>query len=246
MIISKPGRGFDPRYISNLKIYLDCHDPAANGTLPSNNTAIATLTDKSGLGNTFLQATGAAQPIYKTGILNGCGVLRFDGASNFMSCANSANNTYSTNGDVSVFSICMTTTTPTVFDQFIMAKGGFPNGGWGAYNSLASPNAFGYVSTNVAQYTSTNSFVNNTFTIYSAVYANNSSITFYKNGNFASQDSMASANSVANANALTLGVDMGGVRLWPGDMRMILVYYKALNNSELSAVHGWLKSIAGI
>lgn len=45
----------------------------------SDGDAISSWTDFSGLGNHAVQATGANQPIYKTNIINGHPVLRFDG-----------------------------------------------------------------------------------------------------------------------------------------------------------------------
>ena len=46
----------------------------------SDGATVATLTDMSGLGN---HATAAGIPIYKTGVLNGQPVLRFNGACSF-------------------------------------------------------------------------------------------------------------------------------------------------------------------
>jgi hypothetical protein len=49
--------------------------------------------DSSGNANHAAQVTGANQPLYKTGILNGLPVVRFDGTDDFMTVAGITNNT---------------------------------------------------------------------------------------------------------------------------------------------------------
>lgn len=46
----------------------------------SDNASITTITDYSGLGHDLTNATSGERPIYKTGILNGMGIARFDGS----------------------------------------------------------------------------------------------------------------------------------------------------------------------
>jgi hypothetical protein len=48
------------------------------------NTAISTWSDLSGSSNDATQATGSFQPVYRTGILGGNGVVRFDGTNDFL------------------------------------------------------------------------------------------------------------------------------------------------------------------
>jgi|688.fasta_scaffold676489_2 hypothetical protein len=50
----------------------------------SDNTAISTWSDRSGSANDVTQATGANQPVYRTGVLGGNGVVRFDGSNDFL------------------------------------------------------------------------------------------------------------------------------------------------------------------
>ena len=75
---------FNPLQIGGLKLWLDATDPAANGTQPSNASAISSWVDKSGSGNTVTQGTGASQPTYRTNVLNGKPVVRFDGTNDLM------------------------------------------------------------------------------------------------------------------------------------------------------------------
>jgi len=50
----------------------------------SDNAAISTWSDLSGSSNNATQATGSLQPLYRTGILGGNGVVRFDGVNDFL------------------------------------------------------------------------------------------------------------------------------------------------------------------
>lgn len=73
--------GFSPDTISGLKLWLK-----ADALVLSDNDAVASWTDSSGLGNHAVQATEAAKPTYKTAIQNGKPVVRFDGTDDFMAC----------------------------------------------------------------------------------------------------------------------------------------------------------------
>lgn len=70
---------FSPDSLSGLKLWLKADALALN-----DNDAVASWTDSSGLGNHAVQATEAAKPTYKTAIVNGKPVLRFDGTDDFM------------------------------------------------------------------------------------------------------------------------------------------------------------------
>lgn len=72
--------GGDPRTIPNLVTLLD----AQMQTGYANLAAIPSLTDFSNNGNSFSQATAANQPTYRTAIINGLPVFRFDGSNDFM------------------------------------------------------------------------------------------------------------------------------------------------------------------
>ena len=65
-----------PPVTTGLKLHLD----ASQLTGLSDNATVTTWTDMSGLGN---HATAAGTPIYKTGVLNGKPVIRFNSNSSF-------------------------------------------------------------------------------------------------------------------------------------------------------------------
>lgn len=54
----------------------------------SDGDAVETWTDQSGLGNNLTQATAGNKPIYKTAILNGHPIIRFDGTDDHFTLAN--------------------------------------------------------------------------------------------------------------------------------------------------------------
>lgn len=69
----------NPANISGLKVWLK-----ADSLALSDNDPVATWTDSSGNGNNATQPTGTNQPLFKTAIINGEAVVRFDGSDNWM------------------------------------------------------------------------------------------------------------------------------------------------------------------
>ena len=75
---------FSPIPLANLALWLKAD--AITGLV--NNDPVATWVDSSGTSNNATQGTGANQPIYKTGILNGLPIARFDGSNDGMVTTN--------------------------------------------------------------------------------------------------------------------------------------------------------------
>lgn len=75
-----PNLPFSPTKIAGCQLWLKANIIAA-----SNNDPISSWADSSGNGNTFSQATGGNQPLYKTSIINGLPTVLFDGTDDFMS-----------------------------------------------------------------------------------------------------------------------------------------------------------------
>lgn len=73
--------GFSPESITGLKLWLK-----ADALALSDNDAVASWTDSSGLGNHAVQATEAKKPTFKTAIQNGKPVIRFDGTDDHVAC----------------------------------------------------------------------------------------------------------------------------------------------------------------
>lgn len=77
------GSAFSPADVPGLYQWLD-----ASQLSLSDNDAVSSWTDESGNGRHATQGTGANQPTFKTGIVNGLSVIRFDGTNDFLSLGN--------------------------------------------------------------------------------------------------------------------------------------------------------------
>lgn len=75
------GGGVTPRQFLGLKLWLDAS--TISGLVDSD--PVTTWTDLSGNGNDATQSTAAAKPTYKTNIINGRPVVRFDGVDDYLS-----------------------------------------------------------------------------------------------------------------------------------------------------------------
>lgn len=71
-----------PRRLTGLKLWLG----ASQITGLADGDPVATWPDLSGQANHATQATGSKRPTYKTGIINGLPVVRFDGVDDFLAC----------------------------------------------------------------------------------------------------------------------------------------------------------------
>src|SRR5262245_19031906 len=74
------GIGFSPSVLPGLKAWYDATTIAGL----SDGSAVAQWNDISGNANHLTQATGSKQPLYKTGIVKGLPIVRFDGVDDFL------------------------------------------------------------------------------------------------------------------------------------------------------------------
>ena len=79
---SGPGAPFAPTDIAGLLLWLK-----ADALALSDGAAVSSWTDSSGNGRHFTQATGTRQPLYKSGIIGGKPVVRFDGTDDLLTHA---------------------------------------------------------------------------------------------------------------------------------------------------------------
>jgi hypothetical protein len=89
----------------------------AGTTLAANTQTVRQWNDQSGNGRHFSQATGANRPAYRTSIVNGKSVLRFDGAASFMSLAAA----FAPTGSFSIIAVLATSSTA---DQMFLSGTG--------------------------------------------------------------------------------------------------------------------------
>jgi hypothetical protein len=76
------GAGFTPASIADLAGWY-----RADALALANNAPVASWADGSGTGNLLSQGTGVSQPLFKTNIVNGKPVVRFDGANDWLEYA---------------------------------------------------------------------------------------------------------------------------------------------------------------
>ena len=74
-----PAASFAPDNIASLECWLDASQLGL-----ADNTPVASWTDMSGKGRHFVQATGASQPLVKTGVANSNPAVRFDGINDYL------------------------------------------------------------------------------------------------------------------------------------------------------------------
>lgn len=66
--------------IGGLQVWLD----AADSSTVTIATGVSSWRDKSGTGNTVVQATGALQPTYESAVQNGLNIVRFNGTTQYL------------------------------------------------------------------------------------------------------------------------------------------------------------------
>lgn len=223
-------------------IWLDGNDIFGDGTKPSNGASVSSWVDKSGKKNNFSQSTGGIQPTYTLNSRGILGAVNFNGSSQYMRCLNSSDNIFSNNGDITVFSVCLTTNAST---NHIIAKGSFPSGGWAAY---CNPSGyFSFVATNVVQLEdSSTTFTPNSYQIYNATFNSSAgSAAFSKNGGAVSTVTGATG-SVGNSQTITLGTDNALARFWSGPLGEVIVYSRALTATEVTLINRYLQNKWGL
>jgi hypothetical protein len=80
--VYKSGAGFNPDSVTGLKLWFK-----ADSIVAADDDPVGTWTDSSTSAKNLTQATGSKQPLYKTAVLNGKPVVRFDGTDDTMATA---------------------------------------------------------------------------------------------------------------------------------------------------------------
>jgi hypothetical protein len=191
--------------------------------------AVATWTDSSGLANDAAQATGANQPLYKTNILNGLPVIRFDGTNDFMSVAGITNNTATR----TLFFVAKATVAISV-DRAVWALS--PTSLVAARNADAQWLYYGN-SVDAAVLIggdATAAFANIACRINSVT-----SLDMYRDAGTATN--LDPEDTFSGAAALTIGASSGGgAGWWPGDIAEMIVFNAALSDANRQAMTDYL------
>lgn len=191
----------------------------------SDNDPVALWEDESGNGYDATQTNVARKPTYKTNIINGYPVVRFDGIFNRLDLTN-----LPSSSDRTVFAVCNRTGKDNMFNV-VFASGASESiamvlqyGGsdlWGAFTDAANP---------------AGSNSSSTFDVFAMTKAS-SALSFYKNG---SADGTATGGSGVFSSS-HIGNDQFESAL-QGDIAELIVYSSALTSPQIAQNNAFLAS----
>lgn len=214
---------FSPSDISGLKLWLK-----ADSLSLSDNDPVATWTDSSGLGNSATQATSGSRPTYKTGIVNGKPVVRFDGVDDSLA---------GTHGAIAI--------PYTIF--IVMQATGNGSGNQRGYGN-ASNMLLGPYGGNWQMYS--NGFVADGAVALSAWKVLMGKVeasplkTLGVNG---SDTTSASAGINLNSSySVGVGAGFGLTEFVTGDIAEVIVYDVALDAGQIASIEGYMSSKYGV
>lgn len=237
-----------PKSISGLNLWMK-----ADSLNLSDGASVGTWTDSSSNAFTTTQSSISMQPIFKTNILNGKPVVRFD----------SASTQYLNMGTI-------LTKAPnfTVFSVFNSVNAGVVQGVFGSFTCCANGNAWAtfelsrtqanglgsYIGdgTNGARALSGAVLADNTFYYADTVYtAGSVSPIMYINGNIQTittpNTGVAPTTNVGADSPFSIGRwGNYNAEYFKGDLAEIIIYNRALSESERKRVEGYLKAKYGL
>ena len=197
--------------------------------------AISSWADKSGSGNSPVQATGANQPVNTANQINGLPALVFDGANDYLTIAALAG------GNL---------TTSTMFFLAKRAVSGVGSAGVYLADGVDSTNRQAILSNNVAQLlwsyaggaVNTTTVADNLVHVHCCTFAGNSSSAYYlDNTNIGTSD--IGSNQLAG---LTIGARYNNVQTFNGAIGEVIIYNRALSTTEISSLYKYFKNKWGL
>ena len=229
-----------PTDISGCQLWLD----ATQITGLSDGATVASWPDKSGNGYNATQETGANKPLYKTNVLNGKPVLRFDGTDDYLSCGDVLD---LGSNSMTLFVVWKTNTLSAT--QGVVGKSyyGDKSGRYGVYLDLtltgmsfmAQLKGTPAVSTRDWCYYSfsNSSYLTSCQKIDNTAYAN----TGYENGVQKCSASIGSAYGGADTtDSYLVGCYQGPHQFLNGDIAEVLQYNSALSDTDRQKVEAYL------
>ncbi len=202
---------------------------------------VSAWADFSGNSNDFAQVAGADQPLYKTAIINGKPVIRFDGTSDFIT----GPSIISGNIGRTIFILSKMTSSTGSFDGLLMNLDYPQTGGSGTTYSITPE---------VAVRVNGNRVFNENFgttdfrllTIRNAAGANVTAVEAYLEGVSLSQASASSAVINTGINGTSLGWSDHVTDYFDGDMAEVIIYNNELNNTQRIIVENYLGTKYGL
>lgn len=216
--------GFNPLSISGLNLWL----AADRITGLADGAAVASWADSSGNTRTQSQGTGANQPLYKTNILNGRPVVRFDGTNDSLSGAMA---------DMAAHTMIAVVKQASGHAAAHQGLFRLTDGAASAskVNLFARRNAagnfFAHWNTTDAWKESDLSLTYDTFYVLTWKYTEASSVSLYANG--ATRLNAASvASAIAAYSLLIIGSTTSGAEFFTGDIAELYLYGSALSDAN--------------
>jgi hypothetical protein len=241
--------GLDPKTISGLVVWYDFtdatylfEDTARTDVVDVDGDSIAGVTDKSGRGFHLQQGTAGARPLYKTAIINGKSVVRFDGTDDYLLGFNTPLGSVVNGVDYTVFVVgrCVGIATADVLFALhsstdadpIKAQIGFI--GTGAFAvEYRKDDGTGLVQTGTVDSD------DGVFRVYEAQETAGIQRVF-RNGTLDATSSALGAGAVT-VSRFALGVqNIGGPGFLNGDIAEVLLYNRALTDMERRVIEQYL------
>jgi len=219
--------------------------------------SVSRVNDKSGNGKNLIAGNA---PVYKTGVANNRGILRFNGSSSYLS-----NSSFPyANTSWSAFIVCRTTSTAsslqTALTVFPATNSSAPNDDYfnlSLQDTTSSPanDRFNYGGTNTA---ATSAATRNAFIVYgmsassgvSALTVNGTSVATGTATDTGKSNSGIitdiPARLILNVGAFVRPANSGGIGFWPGDMCEIAWYSSDISSGDKASLVAWLKNKWGI
>lgn len=217
------GAPFVPTSIAGLAAWYD----ADAMPVVADGAALSQWDDESGNARHVTQATGANQPTYRTAVLNGKPVLRFDGSTDYMDVAFTALAQPNT-----IFLVAKSTGAVTNRQAFDSQRGGIDT----ARNTLyASGGGFWAMYGGGAEVVSSTS-VDAAAVQITGLFNGGSSVLRRDGAQIASGNS-----GTQGCGGIRVGSYNGSSNFWSGDVAEILVYNAALSSTDRDSVEAYLR-----
>jgi hypothetical protein len=194
----------------------------------SDNDPVATWTDSSGSGNDFAQATSGFRPTYKTGILNGKAVVRFDGSDDVLTHAALGLSA------ATVFVVF----TANDSDYVVLSTDNGVNNGYWRWTGDGNGYFDLYRASRINTYPST---MPTAASQYLTLISSASTYEVFRGG----VGDGAQAASFADG-ALSLGQRADGTVQFAGDVAEVIIFNRAVNSTERGDVESYLATKYGL
>lgn len=223
-------RSFTPTQVANNVLWLDASD---SNTITERGGAVSQWDDKSGEGNN-IPVTGTQRPTTGVDTINGKNVLTFDGVNNYLDLPSSFY-TDLANGDNTAIVVWKTSNGGT--SQRLITGFVGTSTRWGLLYRFGAGEVNAVNATTFAQVDTP--LIENINTHVDISIREGSNITAKRDKYFNETDATAEDVSITSAR---IGADAFGANLMVGNLCEVLVYNRALTESEIALVQNYLQA----